>query len=176
MAGHYRRGLLFRGAETLMILRVVHPDFPWLIDNKFQELFSRYEQTVDPDGFARVRRAALAQRASERSVRDMAPCLCRVLIATAKPLDLLAAQDLLAYDRAMRNSGREPVRLEMLWGALNHLGIVKARAPTLKAARHPGPATVEELVDRYQPECRPVRDLLVQYVAERAPAKDHLNR
>jgi integrase len=103
----------------------------------------------------------------------MAPCLCRVLIATAKPLDRLADQDLLAYDRAMRNSGREPVRLEMLWGALRHLGIVKARAPTLKAARHPGPATVEELVDRYQLECRPVRDLLVQYVAERAPALDY---
>jgi hypothetical protein len=25
VTGHYRRGLLFRGAETLMILRVVHP-------------------------------------------------------------------------------------------------------------------------------------------------------
>jgi hypothetical protein len=37
-----------------------------------------------------------------------------------------------------------------------------------------GQRTVEELVDRYQVQCRPVRDLLVDYLRERQPAVDYV--
>ena len=36
-----------------------------------------------------------------------------------------------------------------------------------------GQLTVEELVDRYQIQCKPVRDLLVDYLRERQPALDY---
>jgi hypothetical protein len=36
-----------------------------------------------------------------------------------------------------------------------------------------GQVTVEELVDRYQLQCKPVRDLLVDYLKERQPALDY---
>ena len=36
-----------------------------------------------------------------------------------------------------------------------------------------GQLTVEELVDRYRLQCKPVRDLLVDYLKERQPALDY---
>ena len=36
-----------------------------------------------------------------------------------------------------------------------------------------GQLTVEQLVDRYDLKCQPVRDLIVSYIAERSPAMDY---
>lgn len=41
------------------------------------------------------------------------------------------------------------------------------------ASRAKGRHTVEGLIDRYQLACRPVRDLLVDYLRERQPALDY---
>jgi hypothetical protein len=43
----------------------------------------------------------------------------------------------------------------------------------LRAFRTAGQLTPEELVDRYQLQSRPVRDLLVDYLRERQPAMDY---
>ncbi|WP_251016434.1 hypothetical protein [Streptomyces sp. ISL-99] len=40
-------------------------------------------------------------------------------------------------------------------------------------SRHSGQVSVAELVDRYQLRCRPVRDLIVDYLAERQPSLDY---
>jgi integrase len=44
---------------------------------------------------------------------------------------------------------------------------------TLAQLRTDGPATPGQLIDRYRLACRPVRDLLVDYLSERAPALDY---
>ena len=41
------------------------------------------------------------------------------------------------------------------------------------STRFPGQLTVEQLVDRYDLACRPVRDLLVDYLRERQPGIDY---
>ncbi|MFF1715548.1 tyrosine-type recombinase/integrase [Streptomyces sp. NPDC058268] len=58
---------------------------------------------------------------------------------------------------------------------LRELGIFPSDAPiTLRnLANHAGQHSVEALIDRYQLQCRPVRDLLVDYLAERQPALDY---
>jgi len=49
-----------------------------------------------------------------------------------------------------------------------------ASAPgPLRQLRSTGQRTPAELIDRYQLACRPVRDLLVDYLAERQPAMDY---
>lgn len=47
------------------------------------------------------------------------------------------------------------------------------RPAVRRAAQHRGPADAAALVDRYQIECRPVRDVLVAYLREREPSVDH---
>ena len=57
---------------------------------------------------------------------------------------------------------------------LRELGIFGDEAPErLRAFRTAGQLTPEELVDRYQLQCKPVRDLIVDYLRERQPAVDY---
>ena len=54
------------------------------------------------------------------------------------------------------------------------MGIFGEQAPArLREFRTPGQLTPDELIDRYQLACRPVRDLLVDYLRERQPALDY---
>ena len=57
---------------------------------------------------------------------------------------------------------------------LHQMGIFGEQAPArLREFRTPGQLTPDELIDRYQLACRPVRDLLVDYLRERQPALDY---
>lgn len=54
------------------------------------------------------------------------------------------------------------------------LGVLGADAPTRwRQLRTPGQRTPEELIDRYDITCQPVRDLLVDYLRERQPGLDY---
>ena len=54
------------------------------------------------------------------------------------------------------------------------MGILGDQAPArLRELRSPGQLTPDELIDRYRLRCRPVRDLLVDYLRERQPALDY---
>ncbi len=171
---HNRRTMLFKGAETLICSGVLHPDYPWLLANRFQSLLPTYERVVGGELFARVRAAAAAHDARAGLVREVVGACCRLQIANAQPLSRLGTDHVLAYDAIVRKLRGQPEGHETLWRVLRELGILPASAPlTLRAARHPGQASIEELVDRYQLQCRPVRDLLVTYLAERAPALDY---
>jgi hypothetical protein len=57
---------------------------------------------------------------------------------------------------------------------MRQIGVFNAGAPhRLGGLRHAGQRTPAELIDRYQLACRPVRDLLVDYLKERQPAMDY---
>ena len=59
---------------------------------------------------------------------------------------------------------------------LHEMGVFPVGAPTTIRMFNPlfqGQLTVEQLVDRYDLACRPVRDLLVDYMRERQPAVDY---
>jgi hypothetical protein len=58
--------------------------------------------------------------------------------------------------------------------AMHQLGIFGPDAPTrLRELRSAGQHTPAELIDRFDLACRPVRDLLVDYLSERAPVLDY---
>jgi hypothetical protein len=57
---------------------------------------------------------------------------------------------------------------------LRQMGVFGAGAPErFRELRSTGQRTPEELIDRYHLACRPVRDLLVDYLRERQPAIDY---
>ena len=62
----------------------------------------------------------------------------------------------------------------VLYQVLHELGIVDDQAPArLRELRTGGQKTPGELIDRYQIEYRPIRDLLVDYLRERQPGLDY---
>lgn len=63
---------------------------------------------------------------------------------------------------------------KVFYRMLHEMGILGAQAPArLREFRTAGQLTPAELIDRYKPACRPVRDLLVDYLRERQPAIDY---
>ena len=61
-----------------------------------------------------------------------------------------------------------------LYQILHELGILDRQAPArLRELRTGGQKTPDELIDRYQLTCRPIRDLLVDYLQERQPGLDY---
>jgi hypothetical protein len=63
----------------------------------------------------------------------------------------------------------------LFYNWLREPGNFPADAPTTlrDVSRHSGQVSVAELVDRYQLKCRPVRDLIVDYLTERQPSLDY---
>ena len=80
-------------------------------------------------------------------------------------LEILSAEDGL---RGKQPSGPATFR------ALREAGIFGDGIPTLREIRDAGQRTVGELVDRYPVACRPVRDLIVDYLRERQPSIDYV--
>jgi len=70
--------------------------------------------------------------------------------------------------RDRRDSGAATFRV------LREMGIFGPGVPTLREITDAGQRTVEELVDRYPIACRPVRDLIVEYLKERQPSIDYV--
>ncbi|WP_232490792.1 site-specific integrase [Mycobacterium dioxanotrophicus] len=56
---------------------------------------------------------------------------------------------------------------------LREAGVFGADTPSLQEIRSLGQRSVAQLVDRYPIACRPIRDLLVAYLADRQPAVDY---
>jgi integrase len=168
-----RRALLLKGTESLICLNVLHPDYRWLIATKFLSLYSSYARASSLDELAQLSQALEANRVGVKVRREAEKAFLRIRIATGKPLTALDAGDVIVYDRAIR-AIRPTVTApqEALWGALRSLGRVVGPA-TLKAARYRGPLSVEEMVNRYQLAYRPIRDLIVGYLTDRAQSLDY---
>ena len=130
----------------------------------------------DPDGFARLAAACDADPGVSAVARSQALYRAAMIMAlkggtlgditVGDVVELLDAQVEL---RASAASGRV-----LLYRLLHQMGILgPAAPPTLRALRTGGQRSPEELVDRHRLGCRPVRDLLVDYLRERQPALDY---
>jgi integrase len=167
-----RRGDLIRGAQALICLGVIHPDYPWLLGTGFNSLFATYQRACDPDGFARVRQVLAGQGADARTTHNALYHLARVRIAAAKPLTAITSDDLIDCHWAVRERRKPGTPVEALWRALHSLEIITGPARLKAVVRHRR-LSIDELVDRHQLACRPVRDLIVAYLRERAPVLDY---
>jgi hypothetical protein len=167
-----RRADLIRGAQALICLGVIHPDYPWLLGTGFNSLFATYQRSCDPDGFTRVRQALAGQGADPRTTHNALYHLARIRIAAARPLDAVTGDDLIDCHWAVRDQRKPATPVEALWRALHSMEIIAGPARLKAVVRHRR-HSIDELVDRHQVACRPVRDLIAAYLRERAPVMDY---
>ena len=90
------------------------------------------------------------------------------MLADITPGDVLEVLDAEHALRGRDDSAAATFRM------LQEMGIFGPDVPALREILDAGQRTVEELVDRYPIACRPVRDLLVDYLKERQPAIDYV--
>jgi integrase len=133
-------------------------------------------RTRDPLGFARLGQLCdadphVSADAASRTLRRSA----EIIAAKGGMLADIAVGDALELmDREAESFSCPAKDHKVFYRMLRELGIFADEAPgRLRAFRTAGQLTPDELVDRYQLHCRPVRDLLVDYLRERQPAIDY---
>ena len=133
-------------------------------------------RTRDPEGFARLQ--ALCDADPHVSAEAVSLTLRRTAeIIAAKGgmvADITVGDVLELMDREAEHFTCPTRDHKVFYRMLREMGIFGDDAPErLRAFRTAGQLTPEELVDRYHLQCRPVRDLIVDYLRERQPAVDY---
>jgi integrase len=173
-ADHSRRLRLFKGARTLICLGVIQPDYPWLLDNSFGWLYSEYRDVHNLDAFTKLETELRAARVHEQVVDAAMVAATRICIYAGKTTpDDITAQHIIRLDGIVRTTRGQPRPAhEALWRVLHARGQITGPT-TLRANFMRGQLTIEQLVDRYELRCKPIRDLIVDYMNERAAALDY---
>ena len=168
-----RRSQLTGAAGRLILLDLIRPGYDWLYSSPSNTLNKRFEQVRDAAGFAALGALCDANRRLTSSDRRGAFVqLTRILMHNGGLLADITLADCVEAYRAQDGYGS---RLYSHWYVLlRERGILPADSPpSVFAASRRGQLTIEELVDGYQVECKPVRDLFVDYLTERQPGLDY---
>jgi len=168
---------LSSGLLMLICADVIRPGLGWMLTRTHRYLAIVMAETRDPAGFARLRELAEAGPASSLDDARYAATRVATLMACKGGLvsDITVGDCVELADTQRRVHARGGQRKVDFYLRLRAIGIFPADAPaTIRAfGLAQGQVTVEELVDRYRLQCKPVRDLLVDYLKERQPALDY---
>lgn len=177
LTGRYHRVVTVRAVSTLIAADLLRPSLPWLIGGNM-----RTSITADtPRGRSDIDFGRLdALCTSDPMISTSAASRCRyravLIIAThgGTISDITVGDVLELLDTEARLIGYGIGATKVFYRLLHTLGTFGKNAPeSLRELRSPGQYSPAELIDRYHLECRPIRDLLVEYLRERQPVLDY---
>ena len=163
---------------TAICADIVRPSLAWLVagGRDHGELTRVMAAFRDPDGFARLRAVgdhdpAVSKAAGSHTLRRAAVILA---VRGGTLADIRIGDVLELLDTEAQVHGAARADSAACYRLLRQAGIFGPAAPMrLRELRTAGQRTPEEMIDRHQLACRPVRDLLVDYLRERQPAVDY---
>jgi hypothetical protein len=166
---------LGRGMSLLVCGDVIRPSLGWLMTpGTPRDLATGIACSRDPGGFANLesicRDAGVNAHTTAQALNRIASILAAkggviADVAVGDCLELLRVVD----DQHPGHSASSPYFYQLLRAA----GVFADTAPTVRGLRTQGQLSCEQLIDRYRIECRPIRDLLVDYLRERQPGLDY---
>lgn len=157
----------------------VRPSLAWLVGGGLANgglLVRNMAASRDPEGFARLAAACDADSSVSGMMRSQSLYRAALILAAkGGTLHEITVGDVVELFEAQVQLRASPASGRVLFYRLLHqMGIFgPAAPPTLRALRTNGQRSTEELIDRYRLICRPIRDLLVDYLRERQPALDY---
>jgi hypothetical protein len=163
---------------TAICAGLVRPSLAWLIAGGVEhaELARAMAVLRDAGGFARLQELcdsdpAVTGTARSRTLRRVAV----ILAAKGGTLASITIGDVLELlDTEAGIHGAARSESAACYRLLREMGIFGPAAPArLRQLRTAGQRTPEEMIDRHQLACQPIRDLLVDYLRERQPAMDY---
>ena len=174
-----RASMLPRALVTAVCADIVRPSLSWLVTAGCDaELARAMAISRDPEGFAQL--AGLCDHGPGGPVPKTARThtLRRAaVIVAAKGGEVAGIQvgDLLELlDTEAEMLGAVRANAAACYRVLRQMGIFGPAAPMrLRELRTAGQRTPEQMIDRHNLACRPIRDLLVAYLKERQPAIDY---
>ncbi|MGO9385440.1 MAG: hypothetical protein ACLP4W_25945 [Mycobacterium sp.] len=167
---------LASGLLMLICGDVIRPGLPWMLTRTHARLAGAVAHTRDPEGFAQLQRLAETQPASSAVDARVAATRIATILACkgGRVADITVGDCVELVDTLRQVHARGGQKKVDFYLRLRTIGIFPDDAPhTIRAfGQATGRLTIEELVDRYPLRCRPIRDLLVDYLRERQPSLD----
>ena len=172
-ARRHHRDELCTGLVLLVAGQVLRPGYRWLLRQRQALMLAEARVAIDPDGFRSLE--VQARPAIGWARADAINKLTWMVICKGGLVSDITVGDCIELTAALqefhfRGSAGRP----LFYALLKETGVLPVGAPTrFRALRIEGRRSVQQIVDKYGIECRPVRDLLVEYFTERAPELDH---
>jgi hypothetical protein len=164
-----------RAVLLLVCADVIRPSLGWLLAPATPTgLSAEMARVRDPAGFAALAVICEADHVNSHTTQLALRRIAVILaakgglvadITIGDCLELLA----IAGDLLRSSDATSPYFCQLLRAA----GVFGGAAPPGRALKTQGQLSCEQLIDRYGIECRPIRDLLVDYLRERQPAVDY---
>jgi integrase len=169
----HHRDELFAGLVLLVAGQVIRPAYRWLLRQRLTVMLAEARAAFDPGAFRGLE--LQSQHATAWARSDALNKITWMVIRKGGLVSDITVGDCLELTAALeehhfRGSAGRP----LFYALLKDTGVLPAGAPSrLRALRIEGRRSVAQIVDGYGIQCRPVRDLLVEYFTERAPELDH---
>ncbi len=179
--GHHtswRREAFFRALLAAIAADLIRPSLGWLTTATFRRgcLVNVLARCRDREGFTRLRALCAADPdVSPAAATRTAYRGALILAAKGGTLAEITTGDVLELlDAEAEGRGTGVGATHLFYRILHAMGGFDEHAPgTLRELRTAGQRTPEEMIDRYRLACRPIRDLLVDYLRERQPVLDY---
>jgi len=173
-----RLDLLSVGVILAISADVIRPSLQWLAAPGVSTwaLARSLEHGRDPAGFARLREAVCQDGRLAAGARHATIGRAAILVAAkgGTLAEVTAGDFLELLDAERHHHGRPDDYSAVTWRLLRQAGVFGPHAPgSLAQLQTIGQRSPAELIDRYQLNCHPVRDVLVDYLQERQPGLDH---
>jgi len=154
---------------------VVRPSLSWLLTGgKKRKLTRNMIRSRDPEGFEQLHQICEQDSGITPQAQKHTDFRCAVIIAAkGGGLGDITIGDVLQILDAEADLRGKALSGSATFKVLREMGNFGPGVPTLREIRSIGQRSVEDLVDRYPIACRPIRNLLVDYLKERQPAIDY---
>ena len=173
--------VLGSGLLSLMCADVIRPSFAWLLTTATpKRLAAEMARTRDPAGFADLAACCDTHPMGESTIRTALHRIAAIMAAKGGVVaDITVGDCLQLLDVAADVCQIPHYRSPYFYQLVRAVGVFgDDAAPTVRALSGKRQLSVRQLIDRCGIECRPVRDLLVDYLSERQVGIDYvtLNR
>ncbi|MGW2648452.1 tyrosine-type recombinase/integrase [Streptomyces sp. NPDC001393] len=166
------------GLRRLICADVFRPSMRWMLSHPFTSLVAAMGEIRDPEGFARLRDQIAGMTPVPRRFSSGVALKRISTILAAKGgmvADITVGDCIEILDTQDTTHSRGGQGKTLFYQLLVGYGCFPPDAPlsarAFRAAQ--GQMTCEQLIDRYGLQCRPVRNLLVEYLKERQAALDY---
>jgi hypothetical protein len=168
---------LSTGLLALLCGDVIRPGVRWMMTRQSPRFQAAMARSRDPDGFARLRSCCADNPGAAPLMARLALYRAATIMACKGGLvtDIAVGDCVELLDTQSQVQAKGGTCKTYFYQLLHDAGIFPPEAPaTVRAFRSStGQLSVEELVDRYHLACRPIRDLIVEYLRERQPIVDY---
>lgn len=166
------------GLLSAVCADLIRPSLEWLLTTTTPKRWAaEMARTRDPEGFAALRARCQRRPVGESATGIALHRIAVLLAAKGGQVADIGPGDCLQLVRVAARVCTVPhYRSSYFYQLLHGIGVFgDTAAPTLAALTAQRQLSIEQLIDRCPIQCRPVRDLLVDYLSERRISIDHVS-